>query len=118
MLDEKSPGAAIEAGRADMNNVNITQRAENVKVPLYVSVLEAGLLYRFMVLLEYPNQDFLDSRNKVIFDVLENIYQQGGRSFLGVTCLLKYLSEFGLLKDAGGVEYVRTIFGNYEPEAV
>ena len=96
--------------------VNIKLCRNNVNIPQYVSALEAAALYRYMVCFERPKAAFLNPKHKVIFSVLENIHDQAGKAFMGVSCLLSDLEDFGLTEKAGGAEYVNKIFGGREPE--
>ena len=125
MSYKKSPVAASSAGRAYEGSYIINKydyyvkqikNKNDIKPPYYVRVIEAAALYRYMAKQIKPCMEFIDSRNVIIFDALENIYFQGGLLFMSESYLLLYLKEQKLLEEAGGESYVKTIFGGYEPE--
>jgi len=86
------------------------------QVPAHVAAAEAAALYEFMATGEPEKTQFLDEKNQILFDSLENLMAQAGR--VGTEQLCQYLIEMNLLDSVGDLAYVKKVFACLEPAEV
>jgi len=79
------------------------------------SISESAELRRFMAdgKPDTENRKFICRKNQVIFDCLKHLKGQIGYFANSEAQLIRFMEEYGYIREAGGRKYIRKVFKGY-----